>query len=223
LAIATTGANEGNGLTHVVQHRNLLSEDYFQFDWPVGIKIVDNRDIMHKRGWTYFLIEGQIAGQQVRGSGRIPFLYAARRQHYPWLRLDIGQTVLVDAGGGRLFKGLFRPWMGLHTIDTVRRDAVEQYITFDTKLVPDQAKALVTLTTGKINLLYTIDMEKDVVDRIVFSGDVAGELGFSYLEDIDSAGGDFQSPRTSSYDIIEDSGGMGWLMDLAEKIKNENR
>jgi hypothetical protein len=222
LAIATTGADEGNGLTQVVQHRNLLSEDYFQFDWPVGVKIVDNRDIMHKRGWTYFRVAGQIAGRRAHGAGRIPFVHAASQQHHPWLRLQIGDFEIADTGG-RLFKGLARPWTGLHTVDVIRRDAARQYVTFDTKLAPNQAKALVTLTTGKINLLYTIDMEKDVVDRIVFSGDVAGELGFSYLEDIDNVGGDFLSPRTSSYDFLEDSQGMGWLIDLAKKIKNENR
>jgi hypothetical protein len=61
------------------------------------------------------------------------------------------------------------------------------------------------------------------VDKIAFSGDVAGELRFSYLQDIDNMNGDFQAPRTSRYGLVGDSQGMGWLIDLAEKIKNENR
>jgi hypothetical protein len=223
LAIAMNGPEQDYTLMQVVGHRNLLSEDYFRFDWPAGVEIVDNRDEMHKRGWTYFRVEGEIAGRPVRGTGRLPFLYTAGRRHYPWLRLQIGDDQFADAGDGRLFEGLGRPWMGLHTIDTIRRDAARQHVIFDTKLAPDQATAMVTLTTGKTSLLYTIDMEKDVVDKIAFSGDVAGELRFSYLQDIDNMNGDFQAPRTSRYGLVGDSQGMGWLIDLAEKIKNENR
>jgi hypothetical protein len=226
LAIATSGAGEGNGLTHVVLHRNLLSEDYFQFDWPVGIKIVDNRDIMHKRGWTYFRVAGDIAGQVVFGTGRVPFVYEAGGQYYPWLRLEAGETVLIDAGDGRLFKGLSRPWMGLHTIDTVRRDAAEQYVSFETKYKPGEAKAEVVLTCAGGKLAYTIDMEADLIDKITFLSEadqVAGRLQFTYMQDIDNAGGEFSAPRTNRHDFLEDSQGMGWLIDLAEKIKKEKR
>ena len=219
LAIATTGADEGNGLTQVVQHRNLLSEDYFQFDWPVGVRVVDNRDDMHERGWTYFLIKGEIADQQVRGSGRIPFLYAASQQYYPWLRLDTGETVLVDAGDGRLFKGFSQPWMGLHTIDTVRRDAAERYVSFETKYKQSEAKAEVVLTCAGGKLAYTIDMEADLIDKITFlseADEVTGRLQFTYLQDIEGVGDEFAEPGVGEYGNLYEEAGMLWLVQLAE-------
>ena len=129
----------------VVRHYNVLYEDFFQPDWPTTTVVVDNRDAMHKRGWTYFRIRGQVNGRKVFGSGRIPFFYLAGKEYSPWLKLQVGSLTIVDTysyahvsraqadppgayGGGSFFKGLGRPWMGLHTIDTVRRDAAAEGI-----------------------------------------------------------------------------------------------
>lgn len=146
VVIAKRSADCGQDISFVNRHRNILEEEYFQCDWPGSMQIIDNRDAMHKRGWTYFSIEGQINGSQVSGTGRIPFIYTTSKRHYPWLILKVGDKKIVDAGDGKLFKGLGRPCMGLHTIDTVRRDAVEQRIWFETKLQPNGARAEVTLT-----------------------------------------------------------------------------
>ncbi|HIJ70816.1 MAG TPA: sigma-70 family RNA polymerase sigma factor, partial [Planctomycetes bacterium] len=189
LTITRNGPEKSVDLIQVVKHRNLLSEDYFKFDWPAGIEIVDNRDDMHKRGWTYFYIEGHIAGRHAKGAGRMPLVYAASQQHYPWLRLQIGELEISDAIGGLLFKGLGRPWTGLHTVDVIRRDAARHYISSSTELLPEETKAKIILTEGQSSLTYIVDLEKDIVDRIILSGDVAGELKFSYLEDVDGAGG----------------------------------
>ena len=223
LTITRNGPEKSVDLIQVVKHRNLLSEDYFKFDWPVGTEIVDNRDDMHKRGWTYFSIEGHIAGRHAKGAGRIPFVYAASQEHYPWLRLQIGELEISDAGGRLLFEDLGRPWMGLHTVDVIRRDAARHYTSSSTELLPEGTKAKIILTEGQSSLTYIVDLEKGIVDRIILSGDAAGELKFSYLQDVAGAGGNFQAPRTSRYDIVKDSQGTGWLIDLARKIKNENR
>jgi RNA polymerase sigma-70 factor (ECF subfamily) len=219
LLVVKPPGQENSDRIQVTRHVNVLGEDYFKYDWPTNIKVVDNRDLMHKRGWTYFTVTGQIDGKEVIGSGRLPFVHGTSQSHWPWMKLRFGGEVFVNKD----FTGFARPWAGLHTVDTIRRDAARQYISSETEFLSEETKLKVVLREGESILTYFINPEKDVVDRIVFSGDVAGELGFSYLQDIDSAGGEFQSPRTSSYDILEDSGGMGWLIDLAEKIKNENR
>ena len=60
----------------------------------------------------------------MRGTGRIPFVFAASDKNWPWVELRIGETIVNEVG----FAGLGRPWMGLHTIDTIRRDAAEKRI-----------------------------------------------------------------------------------------------
>jgi hypothetical protein len=190
---------------------------------------------MHKRGWTYFKISGEIDGEIVTGSGRIPFVYETAEQFRPWLRLEVGNRLrIVDDGGeavvydgsgglvaryagGSFFKGLPRPWMGLHTIDTVRRDAAEQQIRFETRFKPGQENAEVRVSCGEVKLVYIIDMGADVVDKITFSTDdgSAGELRFSYLQDIEEAGDAFIEPPVSSYYGRESEQGMKWLLDLA--------
>jgi len=200
--------------TYRAQYPHALKDEYFQYGWPSATNLTDNRDAMHKRGWTYFTIDGRIGEDKVTGTGRIPFVYAASREYSAWLKLNIGDSLeIIDNGreaivrrggkvtarypGGTFFKGLSRPWMGLHTIDTVRRDAAGQRLVFETKLEDAANKAEVLLTAKHSRLVYTIDMEKDVVDKIAISTDEGreGELVFSYLENIDEAGHEFTQPR----------------------------
>jgi len=229
----------------VTHHYNVLDEEYFRYDWPRGVKVVDNRDAMHKRAWTYFRLTGHMNGEEISGTGRIPFVYDASKQNYPWLRLKVGERLkIVDSGaaacvygqngrlraryeGGSFFAGLGRPWMGLHTVDTVRRDAAEKQIWFETKHTPGSNKAEVILTKEQeddsLGLIYTIDLDNDVIEKITFSAGeghgryVEGELIFSYLEDIDQVGAEFAEPREKSYKIPQREGiGMLWLVRLAE-------
>lgn len=195
----------------VTRHYNVLGEDYFKYDWPANVKVADRRDAMHKRGWTYFRIKGKVNGQMVDGSGRIPFVYNARLENRPWLRLMVGERQLIDAGGGRLFKGLGRPWMGLHTLDTVRRDAAEKEIPFETHLISDGTKAEVKLAAGETGLRYIIDMDKDIVERIIYSGEKQGELVFTYLQKIDDIGREFSEPRWSE-GLPDKEAGIMWLI-----------
>jgi len=220
-----------------VRHYNVLDEDYFQSDWPATAKVFDNRDAMHKRGWTYFRVSGKVNGQNVFGTGRIPFVYAASEQYSPWLKLQVGSLMIVDTyneayldrlqsdqfetyPGGSFFKGLTRPWMGLHTIDTVRRDAAEQRISFETKHTPDSRFAQVELIYKGFRLIYNIDLEMDVIDEIIFSTDQGkkGNLKFSYLQSIEGAGGseDFRPPRPRQRRASKNSLDLLWLVQLVE-------
>jgi hypothetical protein len=125
--------------------------------------------------------------------------------------------------GGSFFAGLARPWMGLHCVDTVRRDAVRQRIAFETSKAKQGSLATVTLThaigTTIIGLTYVLDMDTDVIDEIRFAINrrPAGALRFSYLQEIESAADQFvepERPQELSTRVAE-SPGLMWLIDLA--------
>jgi RNA polymerase sigma-70 factor (ECF subfamily) len=223
---------------------NTLDETHFQPDWPVDAPVIDERDAMHIRGWTYFRIEGQIDNEQIHGWGCIPFTYDASREHPAWLRLKAGERLqIIDTASGAylvtadpsatpvypsgtFFKGLPRPWMGLHTIDIVRRDAAECRIEFDTQKTKDE-KVEVALLEGtgywQPWATYVIDMERDIVETIEFltSGDARqerkGRLRFTYLEDVEQAAAEFIEPGEMevSPQTQQEPMGISWLMELA--------
>jgi hypothetical protein len=219
-----------------VRHYNAPDEDYFHSDWPASVRPVDNRDAMHKRGWTYFRVSGQINGHGVWGMGRIPFVYSRLARYSPWLRLQIGSLTIADTNrdayvksstsdqvqtyrAGSFFKGLLRPWTGFHVLDTIRRDAAEQRIPFETRYTPGAKTAEVELDYQGAKLIYKVDLEADVIDEITFSTDRGrtGNLKFSYLQSVEDAGGQFVSPsgptqRTDRQDDL----GLRWLVELVE-------
>ena len=230
--------NEANEPTKpwAIRHYNILDEDYFQSDWPASARLVNNRDEMHERGWTYFRVTGRINGQSVWGTGRVPFVFSRMARYSPWLKLRIGSLTIADTNrdayirtsgsdqaqtyrAGSFFKGLLRPWAGFHAIDTVRRDAAEQRIPFETRHTPGSGVAEVELHDQGMKLVYTIDLETDVINEITFSTDrgVVGNLRFSYLQSLDGVSGEFISPagprqRTD----LQDSSGLLWLIELAK-------
>jgi len=218
-----------------IRSSNVLDSDYFQSDWPSDARVEDNRDAMHQRGWTFFRVRGEVRGQNVAGVGRIPFVYATSRTHSAWMHLKIGNglavvdsgvvTALQDGEGtvlgryprGSFFKGLSRPWMGLHSLDAVRRDAAEQRMHFETTLVSSRM-AEVTILYDQTKLVYRIDVEADLVRQIVMSvgGVQVGMLDFEYLQDVNVRQNEFAAPpgkyeRTS----VRDSAGIVWLVRLA--------
>jgi RNA polymerase sigma-70 factor (ECF subfamily) len=229
-----TSREEGEETTRSVPVRNpnALQEDYFQADWPTTAKVSDNRDEIHQRGWTYFRIRGQINGQKVFGAGRIPFVYATSREHSPWLKLQVGSLTITDTynqanisqasseqpsayRGGSFFKGLARQWMGLHTIDTVRRDAAEKGIWFETRYLDDRF-AQVEMDCQGVKVAYKIDLQADVIDEITFTTDQgeAGNLKFSYPS-IERAGREFSRPDTPGRRTSPKANpGLLWLVQL---------
>ncbi|HEC03688.1 MAG TPA: RNA polymerase sigma factor [Phycisphaerales bacterium] len=239
LIVASRSGPEDSDVSWTPDAENALEEPYFQPDWPATAKVSDNRDEMHKRGWTYFQIRGEVNGREVMGSGRIPFVYATRPEHSPWLKLQVGSVTIVDdyrqAGvlqgasdqfraykRGSFFKGLARPWMGLHTIDTVRRDAAEEGIWFETRYLPDDdGFAQVELDCERVKIVYKINLLADVVDRITFTTDQgeAGYLTFEYLQSIEG------TERSREFDAPDLPGrqnspvanpGLLWLVQLVE-------
>jgi hypothetical protein len=121
------------------------------------------------------------------------------------------------------FKGLARPWMGLHTIDTIRRDAAEIQLMFETKYTPGDSKAEVVLTREQNKIVYTIDMEKDVIEKVLILKrtdkglETKAELMFTYLDDVTNAGAEFAGPKEIDYRRPQQHGpGMLWLLRLAE-------
>lgn len=239
--LVIVNCNETGAHSHTSHHYNVTDEEYFRYHWPAGTKISDNRDAMHKRGWTYFRIKGHINGEKVSGAGRIPFVYAACRQFHPWLRLNVANRLKIvgtisGAGvynadrrtfttypAGAFFKGLARPWMGLHTIDTIRRDAAEQQLPFETKYTPDNPTAEVILVHEQNEIVYTIDMERDVIEKITFLirkgtyRKTKAELKFFYLDDITQAGVEFVEPEEKDYGKPRRQGpGILWFVRLAE-------
>jgi len=211
LVVARRGGEEKSERLRMIQHYNVLDEEYFRYMWPPGAKVVDKRDEMHKRGWTYFKITGRINGKEVRGRGRIPFVYAVSGRNQPWMELKVG----ADSVSRACFAGLGRPWMGLHAIDTIRRDAAKERIWFETKYNKRNGKAEVELKPADAQIVYTIDMEKDVIDKITFSKSDGreGELIFSYLQDVDAAGSQFVEPSEKAR-LAEGSEGISWLLEL---------
>jgi RNA polymerase sigma-70 factor (ECF subfamily) len=219
LVITRRGGEENSNQFRIVQHNNVLDEEYYRYKWPPEAIEVDNRDTMHKRGWTYFEITGQVDDKHVRGRGRIPFVYATSESHWPWVELKVAESIADEA----CFAGLGRPWMGLHTIDTVRRDAAREWLWFETRYNPDTAKVEVLVTCKQVKLLYTIDMEKDVIEKITFlvKDDRRGELRFFYLQEMDNIGSEFAEPRTESDRRPHLEGpGLLWLMRLIESKMN---
>jgi hypothetical protein len=215
LVITRRGGEENSDQLRIVQHYNMLEEEYSQYKWPPGAIEIDKRDTMHKRGWTWFKITGNIDEKQVHGRGRMPFVYATSQTHRPWMVLKVGDSIINEA----CFAGLGRPWMGLHTIDTVRRDAARQWLWFETGYTPDETKLQVTVTSKQVRLLYTIDVEKDVIEKITFlvNDHPRGELKFTYLQEIDNIGDEFTEPTGR---LHRDDQGLLWLMRLIESGMN---
>jgi len=197
----------------VVSRKDVSNEEFFRCNLPSGIRRIDNRDAMHKRGWTFFTVEGEVGDQLVSGKGRIAFVYDVCKRKFPWMKLYVGSKQIRESES---FAGLSRPWMGLHTIDTVRRDAAKEQIWFDTKLLPGGAYAVVTLDHPKGKIEYTIDMEADLVEKMVFlTLDLKkqGELRFSYLQDIENAD-DFAPPAKSLKWLNYNQQSMLWLVEF---------
>jgi len=218
-----------------VEHRgSVLDEPFFLADWPVEAKILDVRDAMHKRGWTYFKISGQVQGQTVTGQGRIPFVSVAAANNTPHLTLRVGNITMADSASGAsifnrktqqanrfpagaFFQGIGRPWMGMHTLDCIRRDAARAEVPFETQISEDQEPALVQLNMHDVTLVYTVDLNNDLLTHIDMSqgGESIGALEISYLQDLSTAGVVNRPSVGTSGAFRRDVTGPAWLSHLA--------
>ena len=219
---------------------NTEGPELFVYNWPADIPIVDDRDPMHKRGWTYFNVNGTTGEQEIAGRGCIPFFYNAIKEHPAWLTLKIGDDleitdcslgaylkrggeILASYEPGTFFKGFARPWMGLHTANIVRRDAAEQRIWFHSEWAANEKDVIVDISDkeqqNKTDLIYTIDMEDDVIKTITFDvdGRAAGSLIFSYMQEIDRPVAEFSEPVIPKSSMpLAQSPSIKWLISLAQ-------
>jgi RNA polymerase sigma-70 factor (ECF subfamily) len=219
---------------------NAAGPELFVYDWPADIPVVDDRDQMRKRGWTYFSISGIVGEQEITGWGCIPFFYNSAKEHPAWLTLKIGEDLeIIDCSRGAylrrinetiaayepgtFFKGLARPWMGMHAANIVRRDAAEQRIWFESQWAENETDAIIVIShegqQDSTDMIYTIDMENDIIKTIKFdvNGQAWGSLIFSYLQNIDQPANQFTEP-TVDVDLqpsIQQSPGIRWLIHLA--------
>ena len=109
----------------------------------------------------------------------------------------------------------------MHTIDTIRRDAARQQIRFEIRCVGVDAENLpskveIVMNYEQARLIYTIDMQADVIESLTFAGNIEGQLKFDYLQDIDEFDDEFAEPAIKRFGITEKSQGMLWLFDLAK-------
>ena len=228
---------------------NEVSFGAFRHQWPDDTLTVDERDQMHKRGWTCFEISGTVNGQQVHGIGRVPFIYDKLADYPPALSLTIGNMLHkvsitdVPSGaklianeepvglypGGSFFKGLARPWMGMHTLDLLRRDAAEKRIWFKMKNLgtrggTDEKVELSLLGAdggSQTKLTYRINMERDIIEKMEFwSGDsLCGSLSFEFPENFN----ELEAALVKQFENTESKSakprqadGIWWLFDLAK-------
>ncbi len=199
LLVAVEQAQTG-GRRQVTLKYDVSMEDYFRHDWSLEAALVDQRDDQHRAGWTCFTVSGHWGAQPVSGEGRLPLVAAAVGDHGPSLRLTVGEDLrLLDSGavaeihnrsgavlarypGGSLFQGLGRPWCGLHTIDTIRRDAARVGIAFTTRLLPDGRRVEIVLHGPQVQVAYCVHLYQDWIESIVFSKEdvTIGEWTFHY-------------------------------------------
>ena len=104
-------------------------------------------------------------------------------------------------------------------MDLVRRDAAEQRIPFETQVMDNGREVEVTVLGDRITLVYTIDLEADLVRGIEFRQGkrLVGQLEFEYLQDLDGDLGEFEPPTgLDSRVSLRGSQGIMWLAQLAD-------
>jgi RNA polymerase sigma-70 factor, ECF subfamily len=228
------GPNEPIEL-ETTQQRGVEHQDLFQSDWDADDTIIDNRDEMHKRGWAYFKADGHIRGEHLSAQGSLPLFYSSYKDgnHRPWMKLRVGKKTLVDADSGAyaydassktrvrfasrsFFKGFARPWEGLHTLDTIRRDAAEQRVPFTTEISKDKSTGTVELDLDPYTVVYTIDMNADWVQRVdINEGQTSvGKMIFQYLPSLTTNGASVSPPRTTARGIPQAGIGVNWITRL---------
>jgi RNA polymerase sigma-70 factor (ECF subfamily) len=200
LLIAASKQKGTNNITFSVQHYDALMEERFQYNWPAESTVMDKRDSIHQQGWCYFTMKGTFKDREISGLGQVPFKYPVSQTRPAWFAIKIDDVIeLFDSGNSAVMKnsngsiasypaqtflaGLNKPWIGLHCIDTVRRDAALSKIAFKTEMLSDEALCKVSLLHPKGTIEYTIDLYKDLIEKISFldeSVSPCGDIIFQY-------------------------------------------
>ncbi|KPJ99540.1 MAG: hypothetical protein AMK71_09580 [Nitrospira bacterium SG8_35_4] len=234
LLIAASKQKGTNKITFSVQHYDALMEERFQYNWPADSTVMDNRDSIHQQGWCYFTMKGTFKDREISGLGQIPFKYPVSQTRPAWFALKIdGIIKLVDSGKNAVIKnsngsivscpaqtfltGLNKSWMGLHCIDTVRRDAALSKIPFKTEMLADKALCKVSLLHPKGTIEYTINLYKDLIEEISFldgSGSPCGDIILKYSVTAPTNLELFKKPVLEKYSGSIKSERIHWLAEL---------
>lgn len=216
---------------------NQTERSFFTYPWPKETPVIDKRDTMHRRGWTYLEIQGTLCEQPVQGHAYIPFYYKTYQTHKPWLTITVGQDRIfttqqkgsqysqngeIQQGPTKLlWSGLPRPWLGLHSVDLIRRDAAQQqlYNTHHFCFDSNYGEITIMQTQGyqTKSLRYGIDLDNDLIKTLDFivNDQTVGHLSFRYLQEFDAT--EPQSPpkwsQHSPHSSLPDQG-IQWLMEL---------
>lgn len=234
LLIAASKQKGTNNITFSVQHYDALMEERFQYNWPAESTVIERRDSIHKQGWCYFTMKGNFKDREISGLGQVPFKYPVSQTRPAWFAIKIDDVVeLLDGGNNAVMKnsngsiasypaqtfltGLNKPWMGLHCIDTVRRDAAVNKIAFKTELLSDEALCKVSLLHPKGTIEYTIDLYKDLIEKISFldeSGSPCGDIIFQYSVTVPTNLELFKKPVLKKYSGSIKRERIHWLAEL---------
>lgn len=238
LFVAVSDGQERQTIPFGVHNYNALMEERFQYNWLAKMKITDNRDSLHQQGSCYFRIQGQLRGKTVSGAGGIPFVYGDALKKPAWMKVSIADTItlvdlpegaaILDADGycvssyaaGTFLAGMNKPWFGLHVIDTLRRDAAQSAIPFETDLDTDGVKGVIRLKLSRATIEYAIDMKKDLIDQVSFldlDNNKIGELSFDYLNPKDSGGALFRMPQAPAGIGSSKTESLYWPAALAQE------
>jgi len=218
---------------------NTLDAGDLRSTWPEIDDIVDERDEMHKRGWTSFEVNGIVNGKTVTGLGQIPFIYNMYEEHKPWISIRTNDDVYIDYPGmfagadcdegiltfknESFFEGFCRPWEGIPCFDSVMRDAAKRRLRFSARQNENGAEVTVFVDTdrGKMKIVYVIDIGTDVIRSIKYvkGNNVFGELYFNYIQNAEIAEDKkFTPPETDIPDIKGKHPDTPWLAMLAGNI-----
>ena len=219
-----------------IRYNNFNQTDFdnFRYKWPADANVTDQRDALHKNLQAFVKITGQINGILLEGQGCIVFVYDQLAETTPWLKIKIGDTEIIDnlqaavllKNGakfyyppGTFFNGLARPWLGMHTVDIVRRDAAAQKVKFITT-PPAQNDELadyslcITFIDKPAKLDYKVSYFSDLLNEIVFYANdkEIGQMNFEYTIDNEAIK---NRPQIDSGKKIRQLDGL-WLMKLAD-------
>jgi len=234
LLIASSKQKGTNNITFSIQNYDALMEERFQYNWPAESTVMDKRDSIHQQGWCYFIIKGTFKDRDISGLGQFPFKYPVSQKRPAWFALKIDDKIeIFDSGNRAVIKnsngsiasypaqtfltGLNKPWMGLHCIDTIRRDAALNRIAFKTELFSDKALCKVSLLHSKGTIEYTIDLYKDLIEKISFldeSGSPCGDIIFQYSVTAPTNLELFKKPVLKKYSGSIKRGRIHWLAEL---------
>ena len=172
---------QGQPYTQSGRLQNIPKEEYFNLTWAKSARLIDLRDDFHKQGWVGFTVSGLMEGKPVNGSGRIPLYLDKVKADYPWLYLDIAGEKYYS-GKSDAIPGFLRPWFGLHSIDSLRRDFAYSKFTDGAIKFSDQSVEISFHTDNNI-VVYSISLDCDLIESIRIlntSGSEIGNISFSY-------------------------------------------